>query len=241
MIVKRRRLLSGALGVLLGLSPVVGAQDQDPFAYAKTRVTIAGKAVWKSTVEKEARRHGMRTKWVDWLRSDAAYRTSDGNVMHVSTSASFTSTKDMRFVVAHEAAHYKIAKKCGTTRPPIAGKRFENVTDAFTVKVMGVPLPKTNYKTASGGVVLSSRTYGISTSDTAKARKIAGGTCRNGQKTVKVKRAGFVFTGRGVQPNLRYVVTKGARLAVIGDTYGGKRLVRDMKGRTGRVDPRAWQ
>lgn len=61
----------------------------------------------------------------------------------------------------HEIAHARIERRCGTWKPPIAGDRAENVTDAYAVTF----LAKTNAN------------YGYTAADVTKARSIAAGEC----------------------------------------------------------------
>lgn len=69
----------------------------------------------------------------------------------------------IRTLVTHEAAHAVINRTCGTTRPAIAGSRYENVTDAYAHLFMG--------GASNGGG------YGYNSSDAEIARQIHTGVC----------------------------------------------------------------
>lgn len=83
----------------------------------------------------------------------------------------FVTNPDYLHVVRHEMAHALIAQKCGTTSPPIAGDRYEGVTNSFAVIYLGA-----DYLRMSEG-----SHWGLDytmTEETAEmAKQIMGGRC----------------------------------------------------------------
>jgi len=184
---------------------------------------------YRSHAKAKAKRYGLSIHWVNGnacrtiVNSVGCY-TSGSTRITLSTRLKYQPKANVEFVVAHEASHHKIFRKCGTPRPPIVGKRAENVTDAYAAKVLKV-------RGASG--------YGYKASDVTIAKKISGGKCWSKQKTVKATSTGLTFYKVLSAKNL-YTLRDGARLALLGKT-GSWYIVRDSKGRVGYADPLAWK
>ncbi|MCL2464082.1 MAG: hypothetical protein FWF28_03280 [Micrococcales bacterium] len=140
------------------------------------------------------------------------------NTIVVNSSYQSTSVATMRFVVAHEAAHYRTFRMCGTLDPPISGTRYEHVTDAYAVTVLGVPA-------ARGG-------YGFTPSDAAIAQQIAAGTCVAGQRTAVVTSPVSMRMLDGGDP---ITLAVGAVVTIVGNDTGSFSDVRDGSGRVGLV------
>lgn len=88
-----------------------------------------------------------------------------GSTIYLSPSALSADSAAKRRIVdgvaQHEAAHFLITQKCGSSNPAIAGGRSEQVTDAYTALYVGG---------GTGG-------YGYAASDADAARSINAGVC----------------------------------------------------------------
>ncbi|MCA5893632.1 SH3 domain-containing protein [Isoptericola sp. NEAU-Y5] len=204
--------------------------DQLP---AVGRVVSAGRYTnsgYRSQAKAMAKKYGLTVRWVKGnacpgVKNSIGCYTSGKTRITLSTALRRYPKKAVRFVVAHEASHHKIYLRCGTARPPISGKRAENVTDAYAAKVLRV--------TGATG-------YGYTRSDVTKAKKIKAGTCWSKQKTVKAKSTGEKFLALTTF-RTRYTVTKGTRLTLLGKIENGYYVVRDRAGRRGYVSSLAWK
>ncbi|PZR53675.1 hypothetical protein DNL40_05950 [Xylanimonas oleitrophica] len=210
-------------------------------AMALTATTLLGAAApasastaaaGKKYAEQQARAFGVTVTW----HADGKVPCGNGrqagcfsgytNRISLNAAIQKHPNRYIRYVVAHEAAHYHVVRTCGTMRPPIVGNRFEQVTDAYTHGVLGVPLPERNVGA-----------YGYTKDDLARAKKIAAGTCAANQKAVAVKQAGHTFHGI---TSGSYKVPRGARLQVVSTDHPVYPRVRDAQGRVGRVQVAAW-
>ncbi|MFC7879695.1 hypothetical protein [Isoptericola sp. NPDC057391] len=208
----------------------VGVVDEPVRA---TRLADGRRAVpvnrhYRSQARAVAKRYGLTIRWVRGdacrgvARSVGCY-TSGVRSITLSTRLARQPRANVRFVVAHEAAHHRIYLRCGTTRPPVAAGRPEHVTDAYAAKVLSV-------RGATG--------YGYRRSDVVAARKIARGVCWSKQRTVTVASTGApLYALRSA--STRYTLSRGARLTLLGRA-GDLYVVRDSRDRLGRVRPIAW-
>ena len=212
-----------------GGPPSVETSAEMPTVMARAATKRYANPKYRSHAKAMAKRHGLSIRWVNGSacrgsRSSVGCYTPGSTRITLSTRLKHQPRANVEFVVAHEAAHHKIFRTCGTSRPPITGKRTENVADAYAAKVLKV-------RGASG--------YGYKASDVAVAKKISKGRCWSKQRTVKVTSTGLAFYKAGSAKNL-YTLRDGARLTLLGKS-GGWNIVRDAKGRVGYANPLSWK
>ncbi|ACZ31844.1 hypothetical protein Xcel_2830 [Xylanimonas cellulosilytica DSM 15894] len=200
-------------------------QHDDPTVGHMPPTTYKGgmsDATGKKVIEAEAKRLGVTVTWKHLNVAAGEYAVGTNKIV-IDPDARRMKEADAKTLVRHEVAHYRIAKTCGRVNPPIVGKRFENVADAYAHLYVGA---------------LSYRGYGWTAADQAIAAKLKAGTCMSGQTTKTVSWAGKKFSG--VNGSGSYTVARGAKMTIIGPTSGGNVLVRDAAGRTGYLDPVSW-
>jgi hypothetical protein len=218
--VRRIASLVVATAVALGIGTGLAAP-------ASAGTAAAGKAY----AESQARTFGVAVSWYangkapcGSPKAAGCYLPAQGKRVNLNAAIQTHVSTYIRYVVAHEASHAWVNASCGAVKPGVVGSRMEQVADALTIGVWKVAKP------ASG-------TYGYTAADLKVAQQLKAGVCTPNQQTVTTKWSSITF--RGYAGGASYALPRGSKLTIVQPDKAFP-VVRDSKGRLGRVDVTAW-